>query len=36
MMTELISRLGQFTRETIENLGHASRSFVSIVIHGVG
>lgn len=33
MMTELISRLGQFTRETIENLGHASRSFVSIVIN---
>nr|WP_315476567.1 lipid asymmetry maintenance ABC transporter permease subunit MlaE [uncultured Undibacterium sp.] len=31
MITNLVSRLGQFTRETLENLGHASRGFVRMV-----
>jgi phospholipid/cholesterol/gamma-HCH transport system permease protein len=33
MITNFVSRLGQFTRETVENLGHASRSFFNIVIN---
>jgi phospholipid/cholesterol/gamma-HCH transport system permease protein len=36
MIANLVSRLGQFTRETVENLGHASRSFVSIVVNAPG
>lgn len=36
MMTNLVSRLGRAVRETVENLGHASRSFVSIVVNAPG
>lgn len=36
MISGMINRLGKFTRETIENLGHASRSFVSIVVNALG
>ncbi|MBC3806713.1 lipid asymmetry maintenance ABC transporter permease subunit MlaE [Undibacterium seohonense] len=33
MISNFVSRLGQVTRETITDLGHASRSFVNIVIN---
>jgi phospholipid/cholesterol/gamma-HCH transport system permease protein len=36
MIADFISRLGQVTRQTVESLGHASRSFLSIVMHAPG
>ncbi|MFZ6801081.1 lipid asymmetry maintenance ABC transporter permease subunit MlaE [Undibacterium sp. Di24W] len=36
MIVNLVSRLGQLTRETVESVGHASRSFFSIVVNAPG
>lgn len=35
-VVNLISRVGQSTRETVEDVGHAARSFVSIVLSATG
>lgn len=35
-IVNLISSIGQVTRETVEDVGHAARSFVSIVLNAAG
>lgn len=35
-IVNLISRLGQGTRETVEDVGHAARSFVSVILNAAG